>query len=110
MDVDVPGILPAPIRSAWQGSLFGPGKDWISAPGGPSDVKRKSHPGAMSAGISKDQLSCSLIVVEGHLEPSQDASLILNQSRDAGSTPLQLAREREHIVCDWQSTAYCLDT
>jgi hypothetical protein len=57
----------------------------------------------MSEGISKDQLSCSLIVVEGHLEPSQDASLILNQSRDAGSTPLQLAREREHIACDWQS-------
>jgi hypothetical protein len=63
-------------------------------------MKRETHPGAMSDGILKDQLSCSLIVVDGHLEPSQDASLILNQSRDAGSTPLQLARERKCFVCD----------
>jgi len=54
------------------------------------------YPGAMSEGILKDQLSCSLMVVEGHLDPSQVASLILNQSRDAGSTPLQLAKQRQH--------------
>lgn len=33
----------------------------------------KTYPGAMSEGILNDQLSCSLIVVEGHLEPSQVA-------------------------------------
>ena len=61
-------------------------------------MKRIAHPEAISDGILKDQLSCSLIVVDGHLDPSQDASLILNQSRDAGSTPLQLARRRKYVI------------
>lgn len=62
--------------------------------------KGETYPGAMSDGILKDQLSCSLIVVEGHLEPSQDASLILNQSSEAGSTPLQLAEGRQRLSTD----------